>query len=289
MTVIIPKFRIHEKTHPGKVTLKVNNLQKEMAFYIETIGLSKLSSTETSAVLGVDSRPLLELKEIKGGQASLTKTGLYHMAFLVPKRKDLGNILYHLLTIKAPITGAADHGYSEAIYLDDPEGNGIEIYHDKPREKWDIRPDGEIVGVTVEMDADGVISEADSKTSQLPVGTVMGHVHLKVADVEKTEKFYTEVFGLSLKNNFGRQAKFFAAGDYHHHIGANVWQSEHGQEITATDLGLESLTLEIPDKTNFQEVKEHILTTQELLSEDTQSFSVREPNGLLFIFHLEKA
>ncbi|KAF1295644.1 glyoxalase [Enterococcus sp. JM4C] len=287
MTVIIPEFKIHEKTHPGTVSLKVNDLQKEVTFYIHNIGLQLISETATSAVLGVDGRALVALREIKNGQVSPRKTGLYHMAFLLPERKDLGNVLYHLLSVKAPITGAADHGYSEAIYLNDPEGNGIEIYHDKPRENWDIRSDGEIVGVTLEMDADGVLAAADRKTNQLPAGTVMGHVHLKVAELNQTEKFYTDVLGISLKNNFGGQAKFFAAGDYHHHIGANVWQSKNGAAINETDLGLESLTLLIPDKQNFVDVKEHIQQTQEFLAEDEQSFTVKDPNGLVFIFKME--
>ena len=288
MTVIIPKFQIHEKTHPGKVTLKVNDLQDEINFYVNTIGLTLFLSEDNRATLGVGKRELVELKKIANGQKSTNKTGLYHMAFLLPERKDLGNVLYHLLSIDAPIIGAADHGYSEALYLEDPEGNGIEIYRDKPREQWDIREDGEIVGVTLEMDAESVISEADTKTSHLPEGTVMGHVHLKVADLEKTEKFYTDVLGISLKSNFGRQAKFFAAGDYHHHIGTNVWQSKNGEPIQETDLGLESVTLLIPEKENFIQVKKHIEQTQELISENNEQFIVREPNGLIFHFQLEK-
>ena len=287
MTVIIPKFQIHEKTHPGKVTLKVNDLQNEINFYVNTIGLTLFLSEENRATLGVGDRVLVELKQVKNGQKSINKTGLYHMAFLLPERKDLGNVLYHLLSIDAPIIGAADHGYSEALYLEDPEGNGIEIYRDKPRKQWDIREDGEIVGVTLEMDAQSVISEADTKTNRLPIGTVMGHVHLKVANLEKTESFYTDVLGISLKNNFGRQAKFFAAGNYHHHIGTNVWQSKDGETIQENDLGLESITLLIPDEDNFIQVKNHIKKTQNLISETNELFSVREPNGLMVHFQLE--
>ncbi len=223
MTVIIPTFQLSATAHIGRVALKVANLEKMTRFYQEVIGLQVLEQSAIQSTLGVDNTVLLELHKVQEPLPLTPKTGLYHVAFLLPTRKDLGNALRHYLTIEAPLIGASDHGYSEAIYLNDPEGNGIEVYRDKPQSEWDIRTDGEIVGVTLEMDAEAVIAASDGAGDGFPAGTTVGHVHLKVADLMQTEKFYTEVLGLSLKNNFGNQAKFFAAGDYHHHIGSNIW------------------------------------------------------------------
>ena len=143
----------------GKVALKVNDLKKMTQFYQEAIGLDLMEEKENSVVLGVaaDNTPLVELIQLAAPSNRKRTTGLFHLAILLPTRADLGSILYHLLTKKYAIDGASDHGYSEAIYLNDPEGNGIEIYRDKDMSDWDIRPDGKIEGVTEAMDADGVI------------------------------------------------------------------------------------------------------------------------------------
>lgn len=182
MTVIIPEFQLHEQTQIGKVVLKVANLEKMIAFYTQVIGLSLIEKNQQTARLGTTEKILLELIKVENPLPLTRKTGLFHVAFLLPTRKDLGNTLIHYLQSNAPIDGASDHGYSEALYLTDPEGNGIEVYRDKPKSEWDIREDGEIVGITKEMDAEGVVAAADSQQSSFPTGTIVGHVHLKVAD-----------------------------------------------------------------------------------------------------------
>lgn len=209
------------------------------------------------------------------------KTGLFHIAFLLPTRKDLGNTLIHYLQSNAPIDGASDHGYSEALYLTDPEGNGIEVYRDKPKSEWDIREDGEIVGITKEMDAEGVVAAADSQQSSFPTGTIVGHVHLKVADLAQTETFYTQVVGLSLKNNFGNQAKFFAAGDYHHHIGSNTWMGKGVTPMADNDLGLAYYTFVLPDKEAFESLLTHLEKENVSLTlESSRRLALLDPNGI---------
>lgn len=274
---------LSEKTIIGKVVLNVENMENMKNFYTSVIGLEIKNETEQSLELGAfgEEQVLLELQPVVPAGEKPTTTGLYHFAFLLPTRKDLGEILYHLLVSKYPLTGASDHGYSEALYLDDPEGNGIEIYTDKPKSMWDIRSDGQIAGVTEPMDAEGVIGEAKQEFQGMPKGTYMGHVHLFVAELEETEKFYQDVLGFDLKFKFGPQAKFFAAGEYHHQIGANVWA---GKNIPAAQKGLRGLdyfTIIVTDD-EFSQVKNN-LDEKEYpyqVDETTQTLSLEDTNGI---------
>ncbi|MFT9097108.1 VOC family protein [Liquorilactobacillus sp.] len=260
MAAIIPQFQLSEKTHTGTVALKVANLVKQTEFYSRVVGLNVLSQGHMKSVLGAnnDKKPLLILREIENPLPLTRETGLYHVAFHLPTRKDLGNALIKYMTSKAPVIGASDHGYSEAIYLTDPEGNGIEVYHDKPRDVWDVQPDGEIPAITIEMDAEGVVGAADRNWQGFPSGTTVGHVHLKVADLDKTQDFYIDVLGLSLKTDFGQQAKFFATGDYHHHIGSNIWNGHNIPGMAENDLGLDYYTFFAPDKEEVSRIEEHL-------------------------------
>lgn len=224
-----------------KVSLNVNNLEKMTQYYTEHIGLQIKEQRDNFVSFG-----LLELHQIESKQ-KLNTTGLYHFALLVPSEKDLAEILIHLIRTKTPITGAANHGYSQALYLDDPEGNGIEIYADRDVKDWDIRENGEIVGFTKELDVDTLLSQAQQEFSQLPELTRMGHVHLKVNDLNETQKFY-ENLGFELKSDFGQQAKFFAVGLYHHHIGTNTWYGKDLEKMKANQLGLREITLRLNKK-----------------------------------------
>lgn len=274
---------LSEKTIIGKVVLNVENMENMKNFYTSVIGLEIKNETEQSLELGAfgEEQVLLELQPVVPAGEKPTTTGLYHFAFLLPTRKDLGEILYHLLVSKYPLTGASDHGYSEALYLDDPEGNGIEIYTDKPKSMWDIRSDGQIAGVTEPMDAEGVIGEAKQEFQGMPKGTYMGHVHLFVAELEETERFYQDVLGFDLKFKFGPQAKFFAAGEYHHQIGANVWA---GKNIPAAQKGLRGLdyfTIIVTDD-EFTQIKNN-LDEKEYpyqVDETTQTLSLEDTNGI---------
>ncbi|PTQ82687.1 catechol 2,3-dioxygenase [Trichococcus patagoniensis] len=241
----------------GKVALKVNDLKKMTQFYQEAIGLDLLEQKENAAVLGVaaDNTPLVELIQLDAPSDRKLTTGLFHLAILLPTRADLGSILYHLLTKKYAIDGASDHGYSEAIYLTDPEGNGIEIYRDKERSIWDVRPDGKIEGVTEAMDADGVIGAMVKIYDGIPSGSIMGHVHLTVHDLVETQQFYENVLGISLKSDFFGQAKFFAAGNYHHHIGSNMWAGKKLPAAEENQPGLAYFTWVVADHAAYEALK----------------------------------
>src|SRR5699024_4573261 len=238
------------------IAIKVKELAKLTAFYRDIIGLTVLEEKSNHSILGVEENVLLTLQQISDPLPFNRKTGLYHVAFLLPTRKDLGNALFHYLKNDA-IDGASDHGYSEALYLTDPEGNGIEVYHDKPMSEWDIGKDGEIIGVTEELDAQSVLDAGDRDWRGFPVGTQIGHVHLKVADLSLTEAFYTNILGLSLKNNFGDQAKFFASGKYHHHIGTNTWLSKGVSPMADKDLGLSYFSFYVADLSELKRIQKH--------------------------------
>ena len=216
------------------VKLNANNSAALAKFYEEAIGLTLITETKNkNYTLGTpDKKVLLEIEQTSV-VANQETTGLYHLALLLPTYEDLGTVLRHLIVGQYPLTGASDHGYSNAIYLNDPEGNGIEIYWDKDQSEWDILEDGSIAGITEAMDAEAAIAAASPTFDGMPNGTIMGHVHLHIDDLDEATSFYTEVMGLGLKYKYGPAAIFLASGDYHHHLGANIWkpgQLEHPQE-----------------------------------------------------------
>lgn len=276
-------FRIDQSAAIKTVTLKVDNLNK-LADYYELLGLKRLVETEQKITMGSprSNYPLLILKKVSNPSPRRKVTGLFHTAFLLPERKDLGNVLYHLLSQQIPLDGASDHGYSEAIYLHDPEGNGIEIYSDKPKAEWDIRPSGRIAGITIEMDADGVLAARDqSAPSLFPEKTKIGHVHLSVADLDETQTFYEKILGMDLKDEFGQQARFFAANGYHHHIGANIWLGKNLPKPSETDLGLETFSLVVSSKEEWWIIRKRLESFEVNIIETSENaLAVMDPNGI---------
>lgn len=290
MTAVIPKFRLSEKTHTGTVALKVADLAKQTLFYEDVIGLKTIKKTEKQRVLGIkgEKTPLLILNEINDATPATRKTGLYHVAFLLPSRKDLGNALIHYLTVKAPLIGASDHGYSEALYLTDPEGNGIEVYRDKPHSYWGVHEDGEVPAITIEMDAQGVVDAADRKWDGFPHETKVGHVHLKVADLDKTQSFYNDILGLSLKTDFRNQAKFFATGGYHHHLGTNIWTGRNIPAMDEKDLGLEYYTFFVENELEVQRIEQYWQEKNAAYKKDTAgNLWITDPNGIQIQIQIE--
>lgn len=272
------------ETTVKQVQLNVANLDNMIDFYTKIIGLKLVERLGNQAMLSTQGsmEPLLLLEEHPEQLANSHTTGLYHTAFLLPSRKDLGNTLIWLLQNQQEL-GAADHGYSEALYLTDPEGNGIEIYHDKPMDDWDIRANGEIVGVTEELDGAAVAEAADGQWLGLAPGSRLGHIHLQVADLEETQRFY-EQLGFSLTSNFGRQAKFFAAGNYHHHIGTNTWAGRQLPLRSKDQLGLTTYTFQLPSKERVEELKVHLKEQQLLFEEQTNGVILADPNGMFIAF-----
>ena len=208
------------------VTLNVMNLPYMVAFYQQALGMAILEESPERVGLGVQGsgRPLLYLEAVSAPDESQARYGLYHVAYLLPSQEDLGTFLVHAIKQALPLIGASDHGYSEAIYLEDPEGNGIEVYRDKPISQWDIEPDGRIPGVTLEMDGQGVYDSAKPLDGpyQMPEGSRIGHIHLSVQDSKRAAVWWNQVLGMETKFQMS-SAAWMSSGTYHHQVAANQW------------------------------------------------------------------
>lgn len=216
---------IHPDSHMGRVHLTVRDLARSLAYYQQHLGLSLLSEQPGRVVLGAGRTELLVLTALPDARRVGRVTGLYHFALLLPSRYELARTLRHLLTTSTPISGASDHAVSEALYLTDPDGHGIEIYRDRPRDEWGF-PDGRLKMTVEPFDGDGVLRELNGMEppwTGIHPATVMGHVHLHVAFLPQAEAFYREVVGLAVMARYGSRASFVSAGGYHHHLGLNTW------------------------------------------------------------------
>ncbi|EMZ0118909.1 TPA: VOC family protein [Listeria monocytogenes] len=275
---------ISEELRLGEVVLNVGHLKEMAGFYQEVIGLKLLEENERMVRLGVSGsdEALLVLKKIDNAVVpEVPRIGLFHTAFLLPTRESLADVLLHLAKSGYPIDGAGDHAYSEALYLHDIEGNGIEIYADRPEAEWMRDGDGNLPMVTEQVDVDSLLQIAtDEPFTGMPNGTIIGHVHLQVADADKAEQFYKEALGMKLTTAIP-SARFFAAGDYHHHIGSNVWAGRNLELLQENETGLAWFTIITPDK-------DAIITTLEEQGYDVKRFestiSVTDSNGIKIHF-----
>jgi catechol 2,3-dioxygenase len=215
---------IDPKTSVGTVALSVAKLTRSLIFYEERIGLTVQERGDDSATLGTEKGTLLRLQEVPGAQQAGRATGLFHFALRVPSRLELARTIARLVETKTPIDGASDHHVSEAIYLNDPDGHGIEIYRDRPRSSW-VDGDGNFLMNTTPFDASGVMGELEADAPPwhgIHPETEMGHIHLRVADLQSAEEFYVNVMGFQVMAQI-ESALFVSAGGYHHHIGMNTW------------------------------------------------------------------
>ncbi len=239
-------------THIGYVHLRVRDLDRALAFYLDVLGLKMVSGGSRTATLSATGRGpgLLVLTEKKDASPRpLRAPGLYHVAFRVPNRRALALAIQHLRESKWPLDGFADHDVSEAMYLSDPEGNGIEVYADRARETWPLRG-GHVEMVTVPLDLEGVMRElADfpGAWEGLDPATDVGHVHLRVSDLDRTDAFYAGVLGFDVTQRTLPGALFLSAGGDHHPVGANVWHSAHAARPPADAQGLISFSIVVPD------------------------------------------
>ena len=238
-------------THIGKVRLRVADIDDLTAFYVRVVGLGAAERDGDVARLGPKGgEPLIELVSAPGAPAAPSfSTGLFHLAILVPDRVELARSLHRVASTGWRLTGASDHLVSEALYLRDPEGNGIEIYRDRPREEWN-RDNGELRMATLPLDLQGVLDELGDEgeaPNGMPAATTMGHVHLQVADIPAAEGFYTDALGLDVMVRSYPGALFLAAGGYHHHLGLNTWQSQGAPPPPEGALGLDRYELVLPN------------------------------------------
>jgi catechol 2,3-dioxygenase len=248
-----------QETSLGPVTLAVTDAERSARFYRDFLGLQALNTEASRITLGVDGTALLVLEADPALRPRPWRaTGLYHVAILLPTRAELAQILTRLVDARYQF-GAADHLVSEALYLDDPDGNGLEIYRDRPRSEWRWRGD-RVEMDTLPLDADGIMGAlqgAPEPWQGMPPGTRIGHIHLRVADVAMAEAFYHGVLGFDVTTHY-TGAVFLSAGGYHHHIGANIWESAGGSPPPPNTIGLRSFVILLPDAAALSRVRDQI-------------------------------
>jgi catechol 2,3-dioxygenase len=246
-------------THIGSVHLTVADLDAQRSFYEQTLGLRVIDADGRTLRLGPEGGPaILELTgDPDAPRRPHGTTGLYHFAVLVPSRTDLGEALRRVVEAGWRFTGASDHLVSEALYLNDPEGNGIEIYRDRPRDEWPRDDEGTIQMATLPLDLEGVLGEVDGSKhvpQLMPAGTHIGHMHLQVAGLHDAEDFYSRTLGFDVMVRTYPGALFVSAGGYHHHIGLNTWESAGGSPPPEGSTGLRSFEIVLPSAEDAERV-----------------------------------
>ncbi len=246
-----PTTAIDPATNVGLLALTVADLERSLVYYTEAIGLAILERDAASATLGVAGQPLLLLNERTGAaewpRGGRSYTGLYHFAILVPTREDLGRWLQHWLELGLPLPGQGDHIVSEALYLEDPDGHGIEVYRDRPRDTWQWN-DRQVRMGTGPVDIRGLLTEAANSKAPwtgMAAGTRLGHMHLQVGNIGQADAFYHDILGFDIVAQMPT-ALFASAGGYHHHIGMNTWHSQGATPAPADSVRLQFFTVDLP-------------------------------------------
>ncbi|RBP05512.1 VOC family protein [Rossellomorea aquimaris] len=275
-------MNFHKEPHTfvGEVNIKVENLERSLSFYQEVIGFKVMEQTENRATLTADGiHPLLSLEQPENVLPKQPgTTGLYHFALLLPNRADLGKIVEHFIKLNIQL-GSSDHLVSEALYLSDPDGNGIEIYRDRPSSEWTWN--GDQVKMAVDpIDAKGILAEAMGQPWEgLPAGTVMGHIHLHVSDLKSTEEFYGKGLGFDVVSRFGSQALFISTGGYHHHIGLNTWNGVGAPRPAENSVGLNSFTLHFPTEEKRTTIIRQLQSIGATIREQNGKILTDDPSG----------
>ena len=254
-----PPASLPPETRMGEVHLAVADVDRALALYRDVLGFRVLRAEGDDLLLGADA-PVLRLSPAASARPRPAgTTGLYHAAYLLPDRASLGRLIRRLVELQYPVEGASDHLVSEALYLSDPEGNGIEVYADRPRDAWRWGPDRRLHMSTQPMDVRGVLAAGgETPWGGMPEGTTLGHVHLHVGDVAATEAFYRDAVGFDLTTRYGDQATFLSAGGYHHHLAGNTWAGRGARPPPPDALGLRSYTVRLPDAEALDALEERV-------------------------------
>jgi catechol 2,3-dioxygenase len=269
----------------GAVHLNVRDPERSVAFYERALGMRSREGDDGTVVLGAaDGGELLVLHPSPGG-APLDRglTGLYHFAVLVPSRHDLADALMRVVVGGWALDGASDHLVSEALYLSDPEGNGIEIYRDRERAQWPRADDGSLQMGTLPLDLNNVAGELgearNDPAPQLPAGTKIGHVHLQVEDLRAAEEFYSGVLGFDVVVRGYPGALFVSAGGYHHHVGLNTWHSRGADAPAPGSAGLAWYEIRVGDEAGLAECIARLEAAGVLVESAGDGWMLRDPSG----------
>jgi catechol 2,3-dioxygenase len=275
--------QIHPDTSIGSVRLTVSDLEASRRFYEDALGLRATDQDYGTLALGVaGERALVELRsDVSAPPLDRRATGLFHLAILMPSRRDLAFALARLAEANWPLDGASDHLVSEALYLSDPDGNGIEIYRDRPREEW-REVDGQLQMSTLPLDLRGLLSEL-AGTERLepaaPSGTRMGHVHLQVSDLKPSEAFYSGILGFDVVVRGYPGALFVSAGGYHHHVGLNTWHSRGAAPPAPGAIGLRNYEILLPQPEALDQVLDRVRGAGIDTQPQGDGTLIRDPSG----------
>lgn len=276
-----PTFANRTPLHIGAVGLIARDLDLLAGYYQSLLGLSVLERSATVAKLGVNGVTLLEIEHKPDARPDDNRTaGLYHTAFLMPTRADLARWILHVAKSRVPTSGASDHDVSEAIYLDDPEGNGVEVYSDRPPEKWS-RDGRSILQRTDPLDIDAIVREIDPSTATYPgapAGLRIGHIHLRVGNVAQAEGFYCGGLGLDVTRR-RTGASFISSGGYHHHVGANVWHSAGAGMRDKNMAGLSWFSVEAADDAALEAAKAGLTAANASVTASPAGLETADPWG----------
>ncbi len=265
----------------GPAHLTVADLGRSIEYYQHVVGLTVLDRGADRVALGAGDAELLVLIAQPGARPARGYAGLYHFALVVPSRADLARWLVHAVRERVALVGLSDHFVSEAIYLSDPDEHGIEIYCDRPRSLWE----GQVFErmTTLPLDTTSLLAELDDPAratfDRLAPGTRMGHVHLRVADIPATVDFYQRVLGFGLMARLGRQAAFLSAGGYHHHIGANTWESADAPQAPPGTATLRQVTIVLPDAASREHIVAQVARAGQVPVTTTEGVLVHDPSG----------
>ncbi len=284
-------FHKPPSTYVRQLTLKVSDLTRSLRFYEEILGLNVVDRSSNRADLGIasDGKVLLALTQpTQTTPLQANTTGLYHFAILLPTREALAQMVIHL-TNSGVRFGSSDHLVSEALYLSDPDGNGIEIYRDRPQEEWTWNSDQ--VKMTVDpLDFADLLSgvEPANEWSGMPAGSIIGHIHLHVADISESERFYRDGLHFDVMTRYGAQASFLATGGYHHHIGINTWQGVGASPPLQSSVGLLHFTLAFPDQSSRTQVLEDLEQIGASVMAQNGGFQTVDPAGNVIVLDIDR-
>jgi catechol 2,3-dioxygenase len=266
--------------------LAVADIGRALSFYEGVLGMQVERCADGSVRLGAGAAPLLILEEQPGARPKPQRaTGLYHVALLLPSRLELARVIRRFAETRYPLSGASDHLVSEALYLDDPDGNGLEIYADRPRSTWTFAR-GEVRMAVDPLDLDGILGELRADPAPwagMPAGSTVGHVHLHVKDLPSAEAFYCGVLGFEVMARYGSGALFVAAGGYHHHLGLNTWAGVGAPPPPAGSAGLRHFAVSLPTPEARDAVLGRVRAAGIAVEETAQGFLLRDPsqNGVI--------
>jgi len=274
-------YRLPDESHLGAVRLQISDLERSLRWYQEVLGLEVASRTATTANLAVrgESNPLIELREKKGIRAVPRRglLGLYHYAILLPDRLALGRFIGHLAELGMR-AGMSDHFVSEAVYIDDPDGLGIEVYSDRPRSDWK-HEDRQLTMTTIPLDARSLVEAAGSVPwTGVPKGTVIGHVHLFVGDIDRAAAFYHDLIGFDKVVWNYPGALFMSAGGYHHHLGTNIWAAQ-SPPASDDDAKLIEWEIVVPGSADVDQIEASVKRGSVPANREGRSVLLRDPWG----------